>query len=138
MSAPYVPLPATAAGARIRARGLAILRRPVSIGVALCVLAGALRLYDLDAIQTVPYYDAAVRSMGLSWHNFFFAAYEPGGGVAIDKPPLDMWLQVLSTKAFGFQAGALLLPQALAGSAAAGLLYDLVRRPFGMLAGIVT
>src|SRR5881227_47804 len=103
----------------------------------LTLLAALLRLHGISGTHTNPYYDAAVRSMGESWHNFFFAAYEPGGSVAIDKPPLDLWLQVVSTKVFGLQTGALLLPQALAGSAAAGVLYDLVRRPFGMLAGIV-
>ena len=36
--------------------------------------------------------------MGVSWHNFFFGAYEPGGSVSIDKPPVDLWLQVASVK----------------------------------------
>jgi 4-amino-4-deoxy-L-arabinose transferase-like glycosyltransferase len=121
----------------LRTGQLTWMRSPVLWGVALFVVAAAFRLYGLDDGHSDPYYDAAVRSMGLSWHNFFFAAFEPGGGVAIDKPPLDLWLQVASTKAFGFNLPALLLPQALAGSGAAALVYDLVRRPFGMLGGIV-
>ena len=32
-----------------------------------------------------PFYDAAVRSMSLSWHNFFFGAFEPSASVSIDK-----------------------------------------------------
>src|SRR4051794_16049546 len=37
---------------------------------AITVLAAALRLYDLASVPGNPFYDAAVRSMGLSWHNF--------------------------------------------------------------------
>ena len=37
-----------------------------------------LRLLDLSKVAPDPFYDAAVRSMGLSWHNFFFGAFEPG------------------------------------------------------------
>lgn len=119
------------------ARALDALRNPLWPALAIALLAAALRLDELGLTRTAPYYDAAVRSMGESWHNFFFAAYEPGASVAIDKPPLDLWLQVASTKLFGLGAAGLLLPQALAGSATAGLLYDLVRRPFGQIAGIV-
>src|SRR5436305_8027107 len=100
------------------------------------LLAALLRLHGISGTHTNPYYDAAVRSMGESWHNFFFAAYEPGGSVAIDKPPLDLWLQVVSTKLFGLRPTGLLLPEALAGTVAVPLLYDLVRRPFGVLAGL--
>ena len=48
------------------------------------------------------YYAAAVKSMSLSWHNFFFVAFDPGGFVTIDKPPLGFWFQVASVKLFGF------------------------------------
>ena len=48
------------------------------------------------------YYAVAVRSMLLSWHNFFFMAFDPGGFITTDKPPLGFWLQVLCAKLFGF------------------------------------
>jgi 4-amino-4-deoxy-L-arabinose transferase-like glycosyltransferase len=101
-------------------------------------LAAALRLVDLGAVRLDPFYDAAVRSMGLSWHNFFFGAYEPGGSVSIDKPPVDLWLQVASVKLFGWGSTSLKLPQALAGTAAVPLLYVAIKRPFGAIAGLVT
>jgi 4-amino-4-deoxy-L-arabinose transferase-like glycosyltransferase len=82
-----------------------------------------LRLLDLGKLAPDPFYDAAVRSMGLSWHNFFFGAFEPGGSVSIDKPPVDLWLQVASVKALGFSSATLKLPQALAGAAAVPLLF---------------
>lgn len=97
---------------------------------------GALRLIDLGSVGVDPFYDAAVRSMGLSWHNFFFGAFEPGGSVSIDKPPLDLWLQVASVKLLGFDSTALKLPEALAGTLAVPLLFAAVRRPFGVPAGL--
>ncbi|MDX6716707.1 MAG: hypothetical protein QOH30_3265, partial [Baekduia sp.] len=83
-----------------------------------------------------PFYDAAVRSMTLSWHNFFFGAFEPGAQVSVDKAPADLWLQVASVKLFGFTQVATRLPEVAAGILAIPLLYDLVRRLFGRRAGL--
>src|SRR5437764_11564866 len=83
------------------------------------------------------YYAPAVRSMMDSWHNFFFASYDPGGFVTIDKPPVGFWLQVASAKLFGFTPFSVLLPQALAGVLSVILLYYLVRRHFGVTAGLL-
>src|SRR5712691_9142469 len=83
------------------------------------------------------YYPPAVRSMMDNWHNFFFASYDPGGFVTVDKPPVGFWFQVLSAKIFGFNAVSILLPQALAGVLSVVLLYYLVRRHFGVVAGLL-
>src|SRR5579859_2613749 len=83
------------------------------------------------------YYPAAIRSMMDSWHNFFFVAYDPGGFVTIDKPPVGFWLEVFSAKIFGFSSFSVVLPQALAGVLAVALLYHLVRRHFGVVAGLL-
>jgi len=83
------------------------------------------------------YYPPAVRSMMDNWHNFFFAAYDPGGFTSLDKPPVGFWFQVLSAKIFGFNAFSILLPQALAGVLSVVLLYYLVRRHFGVVAGLL-
>src|ERR1700704_7020300 len=99
-------------------------------------LAAALRLIELGAVRLDPFYDAAVRSMGTSWKNFFFGAWEPGGSASIDKPPLDLWLQVASVKVFGFGSTSLKLPEALGAVAAVGLMYSAVRRVWGFAAGI--
>ncbi len=98
--------------------------------------AAALRLIHIGQVPPDPFYDAAVRSMGLSWHNFFFGAFEPGGSVSIDKPPVDLWLQVASVKLFGFSATTLKLPEALAGTAAVPLLFLAVRRMWSTRAGL--
>ncbi len=105
--------------------------------VALTAGAATIRLWAFDRVPPNPFYDAAVRSMSLSWRNLFFGALEPGGSVSIDKPPIDLWLQVASIKALGFSSVALRLPQAIAGTLAVPILYDLVRRGFGETAGLV-
>ncbi len=92
------------------------------------IAAAVLRLYHLGQVLDDPFYDAAVKSMTLSWHNFFFGAFEPGASVSIDKPPVDLWLQVASVKLFGFTSSSLKLPEALAGIAAVPLLFAAVRR----------
>jgi 4-amino-4-deoxy-L-arabinose transferase-like glycosyltransferase len=98
--------------------------------------AAALRLIAIGKVAPDPFYDAAVRSMGISWHNFFFGAFEPGGSVSIDKPPVDLWLQVASVKLFGFSATTLKLPEAFAGIAAVPLLFLAVRRMWSATAGL--
>jgi 4-amino-4-deoxy-L-arabinose transferase-like glycosyltransferase len=103
---------------------------------AITVLAAVLRLASLSKVSPDPFYDAAVRSMTLSFHNFFFGAFEPGGSVSIDKPPVDLWLQVISVKLFGFTSTALKLPQAFAGTLSAPVLYAAVRRMWSAAAGI--
>ncbi len=84
------------------------------------------------------YYAAAVKSMSLSWHNFFFNSFDPGGFVTIDKPPLGFWFQVASVKLFGYNGVSLLLPEGLAGVLSVALLYYLVQRVFGRAAGLLS
>lgn len=83
------------------------------------------------------YYAATVKSMLTSGHNFFFASFDPGGFVTVDKPPLGFWIQAASAALFGFSGWSLLLPQALAGVLSVILLYHLVRRVFGPTAGLL-
>ena len=103
---------------------------------AITALAAALRLAELEDVSGNPFYDAAVHSMGLSWHNFLFGAFDPGAMLSVDKPPLDLWLQVASTKLLGWNSFALKLPEALGGTLAVPLLYDAVRRAVGRGAGL--
>jgi 4-amino-4-deoxy-L-arabinose transferase-like glycosyltransferase len=132
MSAASVDLLRGSVAARTRSLSIAT-ALPV---VAITALAAILRLWSFAAVPANPFYDAAVRSMSLSWHNFFFGAFEPGAQVAVDKAPADLWLQVLSVNLFGFSSSALRLPEVTAGILAVPLLYDLVRRLFGHRAGL--
>jgi 4-amino-4-deoxy-L-arabinose transferase-like glycosyltransferase len=83
------------------------------------------------------YYSAAVRSMGSSWHNFLFGSLDAGGFVSVDKPPFALWVQVISSKIFGYSPYALLIPEVVAGAAAVWLLYWGLRRTWGGTAGLV-
>jgi len=83
------------------------------------------------------YYAAAVRSMSTSWHDFLYASLDHSGVMTIDKPPLAFWIQSLSVRVFGYHSLSILIPDALIGVATVLLLYDLVRRVFGRLAGVL-
>ena len=105
---------------------------------AILALSAFLELFRLDRVgYGNTYYAATVRSMLTSWHNFFFASYDPGGFVSVDKPPVGFWLQAVSARLFGFSGVSLLLPEALASVLSVGVLYLLVRRAWGVGAGLV-
>jgi len=105
---------------------------------AVVLLAGVLRFTNLASLGYANhYYAAAVTSMLQSWHNFFFIAAEPGGSVSVDKPPLGLMLQAASAALFGVNYFGLLFPEVVAGILSAAVLYHLVSRQFGTLAGLL-
>jgi 4-amino-4-deoxy-L-arabinose transferase-like glycosyltransferase len=83
------------------------------------------------------YYSAAIKSMLTNWHNFFYLSFDSGGFVSVDKSPLGLWIEAASAKVFGFSGLAMLAPEALAGVLSVALLYWLVARPFGPVAGLI-
>lgn len=96
------------------------------------VFAAILNFYDIakEGYANL-YYAAGVKSQMISWHNFFFNSFDPGGFITIDKPPLGFWIQTLSATIFGFHGWSILLPQALAGVISVILVYALVVNIFG-------
>jgi 4-amino-4-deoxy-L-arabinose transferase-like glycosyltransferase len=125
------PHPATSPGVP-----LAIIGRGGLAGVL--VLSAALNLYRLDRMgYGNHYYAAAVLSMLQSWQNFFFVSFDPLGFVSVDKPPLGFWIQVASAKFLGFSGISILLPEALASVGSVAVLYALVHRAFGPIAGLL-
>src|SRR5438128_12321651 len=83
-------------------RRLCLVTECICLALAVTV-AGWLRLWDLQQNRWgTTYYTAAVRSGMDSWHNFFYNSFDPGGFVSVDKPPVALWVQVLSAKLFGF------------------------------------
>jgi 4-amino-4-deoxy-L-arabinose transferase-like glycosyltransferase len=109
----------------------------ITLGLIL-LLAAFLRFYALGATGVGnTYYAATVKSMLTSWKNFFFASFEPGGSVTVDKPPLGFWIQAVSATFLGVNGFALALPQALAGVLSIPLLFYLVKRQFGDAAGLI-
>ncbi len=82
------------------------------------------------------YYAAGVRSMSMSWHDFFFAALDPRGTVSLDKLPGAFWVQALSCRLFGFSAAAIVAPQVAEGVITVLVLFRAVRRLAGPLAAV--
>jgi 4-amino-4-deoxy-L-arabinose transferase-like glycosyltransferase len=121
--------------------GSAVISRIQLYRAALCciaLLAALLRLWNLgDAGFGTDYYAASVRSMLTNPNNAFFAAFDPAGILAIDKPPLALWVQAISAGLFGFSPFTLMLPQAIEGCASVVLVWHLTRRDMGEAAGLL-
>jgi 4-amino-4-deoxy-L-arabinose transferase-like glycosyltransferase len=83
------------------------------------------------------FYSAAVQAGSRSWEAFFFGSSDAANFITVDKPPASLWLMELSARIFGVNSWSILLPEALCGVVAVGLLYATVRRWFGPAAGLV-
>src|SRR3954465_8623829 len=119
--------------ARPRARSLSI---PYPELLGLLAVAAVLNLWALSQNGFAnTYYAGAVRSMASSWHAFLYGSLDSGGLMTVDKPPLELWVQGVSVRGFGFHSLSILVPQALMGVASVGLVYDLVRRRWGRAGG---
>ncbi len=106
--------------------------------VAIMGLSFALHMVNIDSIGDAnAYYTAAVKSMLQSWSNFFFVAAEPGGSVTVDKPPLGLWIEAVFAYFLGVSGFSVSLPNILAGVFGIPVLYYLVKKYMGELAGLV-
>lgn len=109
-------------------------------GLALAVvllIAAALRLWRLeDNGFGTAYYAAGVRSMLQGLGLFFYNAFDPAGFISLDKPPVAFWIQTAFAGLLGYSGWAIHLPQALAGIVSVWLIHRLVRRSFGVPAGL--
>lgn len=94
--------------------------------------------WGIEQAPLEPYYEAAVRSMSTSWHDFFYGAFDPAGTITLDKLPGAFWLQALSVRIFGFHTWAIVLPQVIAGVLAIIFLFRAVERLMGTWAGLVS
>ncbi len=87
------------------------------------------------------YYSAAVQAGTKSWKAFFFGSTDSSNFITVDKIPGSLWIMELSARVFGLNSWSILVPQALEGVAAVGILYATVKRWFSpgaaVLAGAV-
>jgi len=87
------------------------------------------------------FYSAAVQAGTKSWKAFFFGSSDSSNFITVDKPPASLWVMEISARIFGVNSWSILVPQALEGVAAVGLLYATVRRWFrpgaALIAGTV-
>jgi 4-amino-4-deoxy-L-arabinose transferase-like glycosyltransferase len=97
-----------------------------------------LYLWDLGASGwSNAFYSAAVQAGTKSWKAAFFGSSDAANFITVDKPPVALWLMELSARIFGVNAWSILVPQALEGVAAVGILYATVRRWFSPAAGLI-
>jgi 4-amino-4-deoxy-L-arabinose transferase-like glycosyltransferase len=135
------PAPVRRPGERLAALlrgrdGDAVWARPAL--TLLLAATAALYLYGLaDSGWANSFYAAAVQAGAHSWKAAFFGASDSSGFITVDKPPAALWVMELSARMFGLSSWSLLVPQALEGVAAVGLLYATVRRWFGPAAGLI-
>src|SRR3954447_19388731 len=110
--------------------------RPSLIG--LLAATGLLYLWDLGASGWAnALYSAAVQAGSQNWEAFFYGSSDAGNSITVDKPPASLWIMELSVRAFGLSSWSILVPQALMGVAAVGVLHLSVRRVAGPAAGLL-
>ena len=83
------------------------------------------------------YYAAAAQAATQDWKAWLFGSLDAGNAITVDKPPAALWVMGLFGRLFGFSSFTMLLPEALMGVAAVGLLYLTVRRTSGPTAGLI-
>jgi 4-amino-4-deoxy-L-arabinose transferase-like glycosyltransferase len=106
--------------------------------LALLAATAALYLWGLGASGWAnSYYSAAVQAGTRSWKAFFFGSFDAANFITVDKAPAFLWPMELSARLFGLSSWSILVPQALEGVAAVGLLYAAVRRWFSPAAALL-
>jgi 4-amino-4-deoxy-L-arabinose transferase-like glycosyltransferase len=102
----------------------------------LLALVAVLYLWDLSASGDAnSFYAAAAQAGTENWKAWFFGSLDSSNFITVDKPPASLWVMGLSGRIFGFNSWSMLVPQALEGVAAAGLLCAAVRRAVRRNAG---
>ncbi|MGE0214932.1 glycosyltransferase family 39 protein [Mycolicibacterium sp.] len=123
----------TAAGSGTRSS----LWRRVAVTVLLAATA-ALYLVNLGASGWAnAYYAAAVQAGSSDATAMLFGSSDAGNAITVDKTPAALWVMDVSARLFGFGPWSMLVPQAVMGVAAVGLLYAAVRRAAGTAAGLI-
>ncbi|MCY9028560.1 ArnT family glycosyltransferase [Bacillus inaquosorum] len=101
--------------------------------ILILLVAAFLNTYHIWQDDTAnQYYLAAVKSMTQSFHNFFYASFDPSGFVTVDKPPVVLWIQTIFALIFGVHTWSVILPQALSGVGSVFLLYRMIKPAFGI------
>ena len=110
--------------------------RPAHLSVTL--LAAFLYLVNLTVSGFAnTYYSAAALAASQSWSAWFFGSFDAANFITVDKPPLATMLMGLSVRLFGLNSWSILVPEALAGVATVAVLFAVVRRSFGPVAGFI-
>ncbi len=109
--------------------------RPALLGL----LAGTAALYLVNLTSSGwanAFYSAAAQAGSVSWKAFFFGSSDAANAITVDKTPGAIWVMVISTRIFGANSFAVLLPEVLMGVATVGILHSTVKRVGGPLVGL--
>ncbi|GAB3466710.1 glycosyltransferase family 39 protein [Kineococcus endophyticus] len=110
--------------------------RPTLLG--LLAATAVLYLVGLSASGWAnPFYAAAAQAGSRSWEAWFFGSSDASNAITVDKPPAALWITGLSVRLFGLSSWSVLVPQALEGVAAVGLLHATVRRRTSPATGLI-
>lgn len=110
--------------------------RPSAAG--LLVATAFLYLWNLAATgYGNSFYAAAIQAGTKDWTALLFGSLDAGNAITVDKPPASLWIPALAGRIFGFSPLSMLVPEALMGVAAVGLLYLTVKRVSGPGAGLL-
>lgn len=138
----HAPRPVTpgAPASNSRLRSLLTGNQPRWVRPSATLLLGfsaVLYLWNLEATGYAnSFYAAAVQAGTKDWTALLFGSLDAGNAITVDKPPAALWIPGLAGRIFGFSPLSLLVPQALMGVAAVGLLYLTVKRVSGPAAGL--
>ena len=113
------------------------------VGLPLLLVATtALYVWNLSASGWAnAFYSAAAQAGASDWTAMLFGSSDAANAITVDKTPAALWVIDISVRLFGLNPWSVLVPQAIEGVAAVGLLYAAVRRVAGpgaaLLAGAV-
>ncbi|OMB93999.1 glycosyl transferase [Mycobacterium sp. NS-7484] len=111
--------------------------RRIALGVLLAGTA-VLYLWNLSSSGWAnAFYSAAAQAGAQNWTAMLFGSSDAGNAITVDKTPAALWIIDLSVRAFGLSPWSVLVPQALMGVGAVGVLYAAVRRAAGTGAGLL-
>ncbi|MBB5915333.1 4-amino-4-deoxy-L-arabinose transferase-like glycosyltransferase [Nocardia transvalensis] len=129
--------PAAAPAERAPAPDRRVWGRRLSVAALLAATA-VLYLWNLGANGWAnEFYAAAAQAGSQSWKAMLFGSSDTANAITVDKTPGALWVMDISARVFGLNAWSLLVPQALEGVAAVGVLSAAVRRVSGHWPGIV-
>lgn len=104
----------------------------------LLVATAVLYLWNLSASGWAnAFYTAAAQAGANNWTAMLFGSTDAANAITVDKTPAALWVIDISVRLFGLNPWSVLVPQALEGVAAVGLLYAAVRRVAGPGAGLL-
>ena len=123
---------------RLTSWAAAVISRPQVAAAGLAVMSAFLYLWNLTASGFAnSYYSAAALAASQSWSALLFGSLDAGNFITVDKPPLSTMLMGLSVRIFGLSSASILVPEALLGVGSVVLLFAIVRRQFGLAAGVI-